>query len=227
MEEQRTHYQLSFTAKQALLLFVLLIGALGVAYFLGVMTGLSGRRGGPEQMAAVATTPTVTPEPLEFPKAVRGVAPGKVAVPAATAAPPPTPTSSSPSTTSIAGGAATATPGIQLFDDGPPASRAAPAAGAPATAASRGKPPAPAHVADSSAFWVQALSANSEKEAHAKRDRLAAHGFPSAVVPGPGPHGRVYRVRVGPFGTREEAQHAATRLKAREKLEPWIVPPGK
>jgi len=228
VEEQRTHYQLSFTAKQALFLFVLLIGALGVAYFLGVMTGLSGRRGGPEQMAAAATTPTVTPEALEFPKAVRGVSPGKGAVPAATAAPPPTPTSSAPSTTSIAGGGPPATPGIQLFDDGPPASRAAPApAGAPAPAASKGKQAAPPHVADSSAFWVQALSANSEKEAHAKRDRLAAHGFPSAVVPGPGPHGRVYRVRVGPYGTREEAQHAASRLKAREKLEPWIVPPGK
>ncbi|HEY6051880.1 MAG TPA: SPOR domain-containing protein, partial [Thermoanaerobaculia bacterium] len=117
------------------------------------------------------------------------------------------------------------TPGLQLFDDGPPAARptaapAAPALRPKAPAARPAEPPA-------AAFWVQALSANSEKEAHAKRDRLASHGFPSTVVPGPGPHGRVYRVRVGPFSSREEAQKAASRLKAREKLEPWIVPPGK
>jgi DedD protein len=235
VEEPRTHYQLSFTAKQALLLFVLLTGALGVAYFLGVMTGLSGRRPAAEQVAAAGPTPTATPEALEFPRAVRGVSPGKGAAESsgkgagasAPSAPPATPTSSAPSSTSLASGSPgfTPTPGIQLFDDGPPATRSA--ASTPAPAPSRGKTTAAPHVADASAFWVQALSANSEKEAHARRDRLAAHGFPSAVVPGPGPHGRVYRVRVGPFGTREEAQHAASRLKAREKLEPWIVPPGK
>ena len=112
-----------------------------------------------------------------------------------------------------------------MFDDGPPPARAT-AVPAPARAKAPPVRPEPAPSA-ASAFWVQALSANSEKEAHAKRDRLAAHGFPSTVVPGPGPHGRVYRVRVGPFGNREEAQRAASRLKAREKLEPWIVPPGK
>jgi cell division septation protein DedD len=229
VEEHRTHYQLSFTAKQALLLFVLLIGALGVAYFLGLMTGLSGRAAGPEQVAAARTTPTPTPEPLEFPRAVRGVSPGRGAAhPSAPAASAPavTPSPAPPSSTSLAAPGPTATPGLQLFDDGPPAARPTPApapAAPPRAKAPSGRPPEAA----GSAFWVQALSANSEKEAHAKRDRLAAHGFPSTVVPGPGPHGRVYRVRVGPFANRDEAQKAASRLKAREKLEPWIVPPGK
>jgi cell division septation protein DedD len=226
VEEHRTHYQLSFTAKQALLLFVLLIGALGIAYFLGLMTGLSGRRGGAEQMALAGGTPTPTPEALEFPRAVRGVSPGKGAVrPAAPTVPAVTPSPGPPSSTSLANPGPTATPGLQMFDDGPPAARVT---AVPAPAAPRAKVPAPrAAEPAASAFWVQALSANSEKEAHAKRDRLAAHGFPSTVVPGPGPHGRVYRVRVGPFPNREEAQKAASRLKAREKLEPWIVPPGK
>jgi DedD protein len=224
VEEHRTHYQLSFTAKQALLLFVLLIGALGVAYFLGLMTGLSGRPAGPEQVAAVGATATPTAEPLEFPRAVRGVSPGKGA--ALPSAPAVTPSPAPPSSTSLASPGPTATPGLQLFDDGPPSARptSAPAPAAPPRAkAPSGRP----SEAAGSAFWVQALSANSEKEAHAKRDRLAAHGFPSTVVPGPGPHGRVYRVRVGPFPNRDEAQKAASKLKAREKLEPWIVPPGK
>jgi cell division septation protein DedD len=224
VEEHRTHYQLSFTAKQALLLFVLLIGALGVAYFLGLMTGLSGRAAGPEQIAAVGATPTPTAEPLEFPRAVRGVSPGKGGVPHPSP-PAVTPSPAPPSSTSLAAPGLTATPGLQLFDDGPPAARPT---SAPAPAAPHAKAPAVRPAQPSApAFWVQALSANSEKEAHAKRDRLTAHGFPSTVVPGPGPHGRVYRVRVGPFPNREEAQKAASKLKAREKLEPWIVPPGK
>ncbi|HXM77100.1 MAG TPA: hypothetical protein VN971_10005, partial [Thermoanaerobaculia bacterium] len=45
MDEPRTHYQLSFTARQALLLFVGLLGALAVAYVFGLMTGLAGRDG--------------------------------------------------------------------------------------------------------------------------------------------------------------------------------------
>jgi len=222
VEEHRTHYQLSFTAKQALLLFVLLIGALGVAYFLGLMTGLSGRTAGPEQVAAAGGTPTPTPEPLEFPRAVRGVSPGKGGVP--NPSPPAvTPSPAPPSSTSLAAPGPTATPGLQMFDDGPPAARPTSAPAAPHAKAPAARPAQPA----APAFWVQALSANSEKEAHAKRDRLAAHGFPATVVPGPGPHGRVYRVRVGPFPNRDEAQKAASKLKAREKLEPWIVPPGK
>ena len=43
MSDPRTHYQVSFTAKQAMSLFVGLLFALGLAYFFGLMTGLSGR----------------------------------------------------------------------------------------------------------------------------------------------------------------------------------------
>ena len=91
-------------------------------------------------------------------------------------------------------------------------------------------PPSPAAAApaSSSAFWVQALSASSSKEAKTRRDRLAAHGYSASVVPGEGPNGtRVYRVRVGPYKTREDADRAAAKLKANEKLQPWVVPPGK
>ena len=225
MEEPRTHYQLSFTAKQALLLFVLLIGALGVAYFLGLlMTGLSGRPGGRNRLPRPVRRRPRRPSRSSSRAPCAGVSPGKGA--AHPTAPAVTPSPAPPSSTSLAPAGPTATPGLQLFDDGPPAARrltSAPAQLPPRAKALSGRPPEAAV----SAFWVQALSANSEKEAHAKRDRLAAHGFPSTVVPGPGPHGRVYRVRVGPFPNRDEAQKAASKLKAREKLEPWIVPPGK
>jgi cell division septation protein DedD len=226
VEEPRTHYQLSFTTRQGLFLFIGVLAGLGLAFFFGLMTGLGGREPAPATVAAARTPaptpgPTPTVEAIEFPKAVRGVAPARGSSrPGTTILP--TPPGSSPTSPGPA-----PSPGIQLFDDAPAVERptAAPAPPQPA----RAKPsPAPSTAsASSAAFWVQALSASSEKEADARRDRLVAHGFPSAVVPGPGPHGRVYRVRVGPFRTRDEAQRAATRLKTREKLEPWIVPPGK
>ncbi len=228
MEEPRSHYQLSFTARQALLLFVGLLGALAVAYFFGLMTGLAGRETPKSDVAALDTTPTAvsgpplapTADTLEVPRAVRGISPPRgasrttLAAPSGAGAPPVAPPPASP------------TPSLQLFEDASSGEASRPAR---ATAEGPGHARKPERAAETAAgaFWVQALSASSETEARSRRDRLAAHGFPSAVVPGPGPHGRVYRVRVGPFRTRPEAEHAAALLKSREKLEPWIVPPGK
>ncbi|MEP7131670.1 MAG: SPOR domain-containing protein [Acidobacteriota bacterium] len=233
MDEPRTHYQLSFTARQALLLFVALLGALAAAYAFGLMTGLSGH-GRADAVAAAETTPVasaigipvaaaVTPDTLEIPKAVRGIAPSRTTLHGGG------PSSAAPTPVSVAAGPAPS-PGIQLFDEGP--DRARPTAVAPPrkTRTPRSTPETAVvatYAPASGSFWVQALSAPSEKEAKTRRDRLASHGFPAAVSSGAGPNGKVYRVRVGPFKTKEEAERSAARLKTREKLQPWIVPPGK
>lgn len=245
MDEPRTHYQLSFTVRQGLLLFVALLGALGVAYLFGLLTGLSGRTadatgGAPPsgtpgvEGAVVPASPTPVPEAtpageaLELPRPVRGVSPPGGARRAAPA--------SSASSTSLAAAPPTAvpspplptpSPGLQLFEDeGGPEPTPAPAPPS-ASRRPRGEKPAVAR-APASSFWVQALSASSEKEARALRQRLESHGYPVAVVPGTGPSGkRVFRVRAGPYGSREEAERAAAKLKAREKVQPWVVPPGK
>lgn len=242
MDEPRTHYQLSFTSRQALLLFIGLLVALGIAYVFGLLTGLAGRKA--EETASAPPAPAVAPaatasptaatvaESLELPKPVRGVSPRPGLGPIAAGRVPGSATRIAESAaTPVPAAAATAapspSPGLQLFEDegaAPPSAAARRPASAPAGPSARPAPRAPA----SSSFWVQALSATSEKEAQARREKLAAHGFRGAVVPGPGPHGgRVYRVRVGPFPTREEAERVAERLKTREKLQPWVVPPGK
>ena len=232
-DEPRTHYQLSFTARQALLLFVGLLGALAAAYAFGLMTGLAGHNR-PDTTVAGATAntgntadpaaPGMTPDALEIPRAVRGVAPSRApqrGSTSASAAPMPTPVP-------VAAGP-TPSPGLQLFDDGPDRTPAPGAAAARKgrTPKSSTETPSGSRLPAAGTFWVQALSAPSEKEAHSRRDRLAAHGFPAAVSSGAGPNGKVYRVRVGPFKTKEEAEKSAARLKTREKLQPWIVPPGK
>ena len=62
MNEPRTHYQLTLTSRQAVGLFAGLLVALGIAFSLGLMTGLSQRATGtlapPPQAAAEARTVT-------------------------------------------------------------------------------------------------------------------------------------------------------------------------
>ncbi|MDQ5858731.1 MAG: SPOR domain-containing protein [Acidobacteriota bacterium] len=200
--EPRTHYQISFTPRQAMSLFVGLLVALGLAYFFGLRTGLAGREaesladvGGiavPNAAASEGTNTTGTSggDHLVFPAPVTGVAPHVSAVPTAPAV-------------------------IRPFEDGE--------GGAPArapVAVATPRPPA------SGGFRVQVVSVSSRADADALARRLTRSGFAAHVEPGRSASGAVYRVRVGPFATREEAAGAASRLAAEGRRETWIVPPG-
>ncbi len=107
---------------------------------------------------------------------------------------------------------------MQVFEDGeggaPPRPSPRPAA-APS-------PRAPAV----GAFRVQVISVSSRAEAEAEARKLSRSGFSARVEPGSGAKGPIYRVRVGPFATREEAVRATQRLAAEGRRDAWIVPPG-
>jgi cell division septation protein DedD len=100
---------------------------------------------------------------------------------------------------------------------------AKPAAGPPPAA----PPPAAAQAAVNDAGgagWlvqVQALRDRASADGVAKR--LAGKGY-KAFVMSPGPKGsRLYRVVVGRFKTRGEAEEAKRRLEKEEKFKPWII----
>jgi cell division septation protein DedD len=211
VSEPRTHYQVSFTSRQALTLFVALLAALGLAYFFGLMTGLSGR-GEPQAAAAGAEASKAGEAPLTTSP------PGAVAGGEASENlnfPPPVTAERS------AEGTAPAAPQtVRAFEDGegsPPAGSRVPT---PARAAA---PPPPA--ASAAGFRVQVLSVSSRADADAEAARLSRRGLPAHVEPGTGPKGTVYRVRVGPFPTREEAEEATRRLSSEGRRDTWIVPP--
>lgn len=201
--EPRTHYQVSFTPRQALSLFVGLLVALGLAYFFGLKTGLAGPAA-EETIAEAGTVPGgdapsteagepagTTGEHLVFPAPVTGVAPH--VTPPLTAVP----------------------AVIRPFEDGEGSAPAPP----PVTVATA-RPPA------SGGFRVQVVSVTSRADADALARRLTGQGFPARVEPGKSGAGAVYRVRVGPFATREQAAEAASRLAAEGRRDTWIVPPG-
>ncbi len=235
MDEPRTHYQITFTARQAVGGFLGLLLSLGLAYFFGLMAGLSGRpAAGPDEagseMAEAEKMAAANPD-----DGGDAMPPIETAVP--TAAVPSGPLGSR---TLLAGGVTAATPlpadptppaTLQTFQDG----SADDGQSSPIAAASGGSvpapPPGPAAGASTAAgkFWVQVASLSSREEAGTLSTRLTRRGFRSQVLTATGPRGKgkVYRVRVGPYGSEDDAERAATKLARQENVKsPWVVPDG-
>lgn len=222
MPDPPTHYQLSFTSRQALGVFIGLLLALGAAYFLGVMTGLAGR--GSAKTATVATPAPTAPvriaaaQPLASPTPIRPLRGKTPTIP--------------PFPKPVLGREPTAAAGLQFFEDRAesetPPSTTKPATPRPTASKSPSPPPKPSTaVAATGEFWVQVTSVRSEREARARRDKLIRRGYRARILPGEGSQGKLYRVRVGPYSSRDEASRASERLSREEKIKTWIVPTGK
>ena len=188
-------------------MFIGLLAILGLSYFFGLMTGLSGNE--PPPAGATAETAGVaaaeeTPAPGEA--APTGGTGDQLSFPAPVTA------------VASAGEPAPAPPArVHVFEDGEAGAPPPPRAARAATPLPR---PAPG------GFRVQVLSVSSKADAEGEAARLTRSGLPASVEPGTGPRGTVYRVRVGPFTTRQEAEEASRRLSSQGRRDTWIVPPG-
>ncbi len=76
------------------------------------------------------------------------------------------------------------------------------------------------------AFIVQALATRDAATAKRLRDRLAGRGFPATVIEDKSAGQPVYRVRVGRYATRAEAEAAVRVLRQKDRLNPWILQEG-
>jgi len=102
---------------------------------------------------------------------------------------------------------------------------AEPGPGSPAPRAdAAARPPEPVPVAG--AFVVQALATRDGAAARRLRDRLAGRGFPVTMTEDQSGGHTVYRVRVGRYRLRSEAEAAARVLRQRDRLRPWILQGG-
>lgn len=81
---------------------------------------------------------------------------------------------------------------------------------------------APATAAPGTGYAVQVAAVNARGEADAIVRRLSGKSY-AAYVETPKGNNSVFRVRVGPFKTRREAQTVAERLKKEEKFKPWVT----
>jgi DedD protein len=210
--EPRTHYQVSFTSKQAVLLFAGVLVALAVAYLLGVATGLAGRE--PAEKSAAAPTPVPSPAAV----AALRKTPAERASSGAPAAATKVPARASPAPVTAAAREPAPVPTLQFFEEEPEkAAQATPGPGGKAAASEKA----------SGSFWVQVVSTSSQREAESRRALLVKHGHHATVSQARGAKGGdLYRVRVGPYASREEASRASEELVRKEKVKTWIVPPG-
>jgi DedD protein len=72
-------------------------------------------------------------------------------------------------------------------------------------------------------FAVQIAALNVRSEADAIAKRLTSKGYAAYVVPPPDGTPTIYRVRVGKFPTRREAETIAAKLQKEEQLKPWVT----
>jgi len=81
---------------------------------------------------------------------------------------------------------------------------------------------APTSTRPAAGFAVQVGAFSEKSAARALANSLRAHGYPVYLSPTEGDPAN-WRVRVGPLGTRPEAEKAARRLETTEKLPTWVL----
>lgn len=141
---------------------------------------------------------TAPPARLEAPEA-----PAPKREPIAAAAPASVPSSISPGTPAAAASPVSAPPKAEE-------PKAAESQAAPA------EPDGPGVAVQVAAFRVRA-------EADALANRLIGKDYQAYVVAPPAGTPAIYRVRVGKFKERRDADRVVSRLKEEEKFDPWIV----
>jgi cell division septation protein DedD len=93
----------------------------------------------------------------------------------------------------------------------------------PAAAAASRTPAATSGGAPRAGVWVvQVQALKGQGAANAVAQRLSGKGYPAFVLsPAPGAPS-IYRVQVGRFNDRREAEQVARRLEKEEQFKPWI-----
>jgi cell division septation protein DedD len=103
----------------------------------------------------------------------------------------------------------------------PPSKTSAPAPPAPSAA-----PSVDASLAEpsGSGFVLQISALNERAPAELIAKRLSAKGYAAYVTaPAAGAPARMYRVRIGKFKTRREAEAIAAKVEKEEQIKPWIT----
>jgi cell division septation protein DedD len=101
-----------------------------------------------------------------------------------------------------------------------PPQRTAPPAAAPAES-----PAAAPEVAEpaGAGFAVQIAALNVRGDAEAIAKRMSSKGYAAYVMSPPAGAPTVFRVRIGKFPTRREAENIASKLQKEEQFKPWVT----
>lgn len=208
-----SYYEVALTNRQVLIAFVALLTCLVAAFFSGVWIG----RGDPAAPRASSLEARATPSPepqLDQLSFFSGREAGARA--SATPALPPTQTPQ-PNRQPVVVPVPTATPTWT-----PPPTATATATRAPTPAPTRAAAPASAEPAQGTVF-VQVYSSSNGARAREIAGELRKAGFPVVLAEAPAGGGTTYRVRVGPYPSRDQAEQAAVKLRRQHRLDTWVT----
>lgn len=240
-----SYYEIALTNRQVLIAFVILLACVLVAFFSGISVGRGA--GVKAEAGAVAAGPVTGGETMEE---FRFFSESPPAAPRREASPPPSqPSAGEGSTFEPAPQPQPSTPSAALPDQEPERQPESPPAIAPgpeqqpiarevpmesrgdssqeARAEQAQTEPSPVREVDppptSELFVIQVFSTPEQDQARAVLDRLLGGGFRAFLSPVQVDGRTMYRVRVGPFQERAQAEDEASKLRRLYKLDTWIT----
>ena len=221
MTDEGVH-EIQLNGKQLVFMFMAVTVVAVVIFLCGVMVGRGVRAPRATELADTATETPADPTAV-------------VQTPAPPATDGPAPTASDPSQEfSYSKRLSDATPPpdnlkdpVPVVEVNAPAPVKAPEP-PPVTATVKTTPPktakaAPVSEPTGNGYVVQVAAVKERGEADTISKRLKSKGFPSFVSSPSAGAARVYRVRVGKFNDRREAESVARRLEKEEQFKPWIT----
>jgi DedD protein len=219
-------HEIQLNGKQLVFLFMAATVVSVVIFLCGVLVGrgVPYARSAMADASAVSTVAEPTPQRPDAP-------PPTPAGSDPTAAPPPTPASDEHDLTYFKRLENEKAPAEQLKpapDRNVAPSRAAAAhesvpAPKPAPAEAKREAATTAAEPNGSGFAVQIAALNLRSEADAIARRLSTKGYAAYVLSPANGTPSVYRVRVGKFPTRREAETIAAKLQKEEQFKPWVT----
>lgn len=229
-----SYYEIALTNRQVMVAFVILLICILTAFFSGVWIGRESTARNAEERLAQATPPAVeTPregqavEEFQFFKENNSkAAPSSPAEEPASpkGSPleePPAPAPTRPGLFSDREPQVAKPPAVQPVDTPRPLAPAPEKpAERPAERPAREADPAPA----AGKLVIQVFSSPDQDQAEKIRDRLVAAGQKAFLSPIRSAGRTMYRVRIGPFDSRESAEKAASRVRKDQRLDTWITP---
>ncbi|HYB95781.1 MAG TPA: SPOR domain-containing protein [Vicinamibacterales bacterium] len=162
-------------------------------------------------MKQESATPTTAGEKLSYAERLGSAEPAKEPLKPETAAPPPEAPAPKPEAVT-----ASAPPPVAPAPAATPSPASKTASAAPEAAIKTAEPAGPG-------FAIQVAAMSEADEANAIVKRLAGKGYPAYVVTPANGAPTMYRVRVGKYKDRNEADTVAARLQKEEQFKPWIV----
>jgi cell division protein FtsN len=212
-------HEIQLNGKQLVFLFMAATVVSVVIFLCGVLVGRGVRA---ERAATVADASLNAPDDTAPTPAAASPTPPPAGSDPTAAAPPPAvddlsyfnrleKASPAPEQLKAAAPKPTPTPTPAPADRPPPAPSKAPAPTVPA-----------ANRADGDAWAVQIAALNARGDAEAIAKQMSSKGYTAYVV-APATGTTVYRVRIGTFKTKHEAEAVAARLQKEEQFKPWVT----